>query len=86
MKKELSVSMTLGMKVKNFIQDTGDSLATIYSALMEESITRNQAWKILHASVAFTFAVFAWCGLFVHFLLVAWFLFTLWDCKRAGLK
>lgn len=86
MKKELSVSMNMGMKVREFIQDTGEGLAAVYSSLLEEKVSVTQAWKIMHASVAGTFAVFGWCSAWVHVLLVAWFLFTLWDCKKAGLK
>lgn len=86
MKKELSVSMTVGMKVRVFVQNVGISLANVYSALLEERISVLQAWKIFHASVAFVFAVFTVCSVFIHFVLVTWFLFTIWDCKRAGLK
>lgn len=86
MKKELSVSMNLSMKVKNYIQGTGEGLANIYSSLLEERVSVNQAWKILHASVAFSFAAFTWCSAWVSALLVTWFLFTLWDCKKSGLK
>ena len=86
MKKELSVSMSLGVKARMFVQSVGESLAGVYSTLLEENVSVSQAWKILHATVAFTFAVFCWCNVLLHLLLVAWFVFTIWDCKRAGLK
>lgn len=86
MKKEITTAMSFGMKVKLYVQSVGEGLANIYSQLLEERVSVMQSWKILHASVAFCFAVFSWCSVLVHLLLLAWFLFTLWDCKRAGIK
>jgi len=86
MKKELSVTMNFGTKVRVALQSVGEGLAKVYSSLLEEPISVKQAWKILHASVALSFAVFTSCSVFAHFILVTWFLFTIWDCKRAGLK
>lgn len=86
MKKELSLTLNFVTKTRMFIQSVGENLAKVYSSLLEEPISVKKAWKIFHASVAFCFAAFTSCSVFIHFILVTWFLFTLWDCNRAGIK
>lgn len=86
MKKEIIVSESWIIRVLVAVSSVGQNLAALYSYLLEESISVSQAWKIMHASVALVFLVFTSTSVEMRFAMLGWFLFTLWDCKKAGLK
>lgn len=64
-----------------------EPFAKFLSGLVEEELSPFQALLVLQAVLSFTVLVFSVCvPLFPRLLLLAWFLFALWQCQRAGLR
>ncbi len=86
MKNEMTMPMSLSARFREYIQSVGEGLSELYSAIMEEPISVSQSWKIMHASVALVVTAFFPLSLPFRLLSVVWMLYTLFDCKRSGLK
>lgn len=63
-----------------------ESLAHLYSRILEEKVTPPQALRLLHAQLAFLLLAFP-CHLpiLVRILFLVWFTVSLIQCRRAGI-
>lgn len=62
-------------------------LSSLYSRLLEMHVTPCQTLHLLHAQLAFYAMIFPFTmSLWVRFLLLAWFVWTVILCRRAGLR
>lgn len=86
MKKELimklSLSQTFILKVRNL----GDNYARLLSLMMEENISRGDAFRITNAVISFTFLVFSYGHAIYSVIFLVWFICALTSCKRAGIR
>lgn len=86
MRNEMIMPMSLVARTKLFIQSVGEGLSQIYSAVMEESVSVTQSWKILHASTALVVTAFFPMSLLLRILAVGWMIYTFQECRKCGLK
>lgn len=87
MKKELSLRLSLTGRVKLYVAGWADAYANLFSLYLGEKVSTGHVMRITHAVVAFTILVFTYCSNSLWSLLfLAWFVLTLLDCKKAGIK
>lgn len=87
MKKEISLRRSRIDYAKSVVMNYVEHFAKFLSALVEEEISPFQSLCILQVLFSFTILVFSVCvPLLVRLLMLSWFVFSLWQCKRAGLK
>lgn len=59
------------------------ALSSLFSLLMGERLSENQTLRILSLSLsAISALLFGGISLFVQILLIAWFIFSVWQCRR----
>ena len=61
-------------------------MARLLSECLEEEVSAEKTLRILHAVVAFTILVFSYGHALMSVLFLLWFVLTLVDCKRAGIR
>ncbi|MCD7925450.1 MAG: hypothetical protein LUI85_12490 [Bacteroides sp.] len=86
MKKELSLRLSLMGRVKLYVADWADAYANLFSLFLGEKVSTGHVMRITHAVLAFTVLVFSYGNALVSLLFLVWFVLTLLDCKRAGIK
>lgn len=86
MKKELSLRLSLMGRVKLYVADWADAYANLFSLFLGEKVSTGHVMRITHTVLAFTVLVFSYGNALVSLLFLVWFVLTLLDCKRAGIK
>lgn len=87
MKKEITLRRPFAANIKSRLINQVEPFARFLSVLIEEEISPFQALLVLQALLSFTVLVFSVCvPLILRLLMLAWFVLSLWQCKRAGLK
>lgn len=86
MKKEVSLRLSWIERVKLSLVGWADAYASLLSFCLEEEISAGHALRITHAMLAFTFLVFSCGNALLSVLFLVWFVLTLRDCKRAGIR
>lgn len=87
MKKEISLRRSYADYAKSMVMNVAERFAKFLSVSVEEEISPLQALCILQAVLSFTVLVFSVCvPLVVRLLMLAWFVFSLRQCRRSGLK
>lgn len=86
MKKELSLRLSLMGRVKLYVANWADAYANLFSLFLGEKVSTGHVMRITHAVLAFTVLVFSYGNALVSLLFLVWFVLTLLDCKRAGIK
>lgn len=86
MRNEMLLPLSLGARMRNYIQSAGEGLSQMYSLLMEEPVSVAQSWCILHASLAVVCTVFLPLPLSLRILSTVWMLRALCACRQSGLK
>ncbi|WP_455665963.1 hypothetical protein [Phocaeicola sp.] len=86
MKKELSLRLSLMGRVKLYVADWADAYANLFSLFLGEKVSTGHVMRITHAVLAFTVLVFSYGNALVSLLFLVWFVLTLLDCKRAGIR
>lgn len=87
MKKELSLRLSLMGRVKLCVVSWADAYAALFSLYLGEKVSTSHVMRITHAVLAFTILVFSYCSNpLLSLLFLAWFILTLLDCKKAGIK
>lgn len=86
MKKEISLRRSRTNYAKSILMNHAERIAGFLSVLVEEEISPLQVLYIFQAVLSFIVLVFSVCvPLLVRLLMLAWFIFSLRQCKRAGL-
>lgn len=87
MKKESTFQPSRIDYVKKLMMNRAERFAGFLSMLVEEEISPLQGLYILQAVLSFTVLVFSvYVPLVVRLLMLVWFVFSLRQCKRAGLS
>lgn len=86
MKKELSLRLSLIGRVKLSVVSWADAYADLFSLYLGEKVSTGHVMRITHAVLAFTVLVFSYGNALLSLLFLAWFILTLLDCKKAGIK
>lgn len=86
MKKDLSLRLSLKERVKMAVVNVADAYAGLFSMYLGEEISTSRVLRITHALLAFTFLVFTYGNAMASILFLFWFIGTLYDCVRAGIK
>ncbi|MCE2615761.1 MAG: hypothetical protein ACTTKN_03585 [Phocaeicola sp.] len=86
MKKDLSLRLSLKERVKMTIANAADSYAGLFSMYLGEEVSTSHVLRITHVMLAFTCLVFTYGNVMISILFLLWFIGTLYDCVRAGIK
>lgn len=86
MKKEMTLRISLKERMKLYVLNSVSPMARALSNILEEEISAENTLRILHVVVAFTALVFTYGHALLSVLFLIWFVLTLLDCRRAGLK
>lgn len=87
MKKELTLQAPILGNLKTAFHSYAESYASIMSLFLGESISTSFALRITHAVLAGIFLFFSpSAGIEVCLLCLAWFIVSLYLCKKGGLK
>ena len=87
MKKESILQVPKLGNLKTAFHSYAESYAFIMSLFLGESISPSFALRITHVVLAFVFLLFSpSAGFEVCLLSFAWFVLTLYSCKKGGLK
>lgn len=86
MKKELSLRLSLMGRVKLCMARWADAYAALFSLYLGEKVETGPVLRITHAVLAFTVLVFSYGSALLSLLFLVWFILTLLDCKRVGIK
>ncbi len=86
MKKELSLRLSLMGRVKLSVVSWADAYADLFSLYLGEKVSTGHVMRITHAVLAFTVLVFSYGNALLSLLFLVWFILTLLDCKKAGIK
>jgi hypothetical protein len=86
MKKEMSLRISLKQRFVLCMLSAVTPMVRLLSACLEEDVSAEKTLRILHAVVAFTILVFSYGHALMSVLFLLWFVLTLVDCKRAGIR
>ena len=86
MKKELSLRLSLMGRVKLSVVSWADAYADLFSLYLGEKVSTGHVMRMTHAVLAFTVLVFSYGNALLSLLFLVWFILTLLDCKKAGIK
>lgn len=86
MKKDLSLRLSLKERIKAAVINTTDAYASLFSLYLGEEVSTSHVLRITHVMLAFTCLVFTYGNVMVSILFLLWFIGTLYDCVRAGIK
>ena len=86
MKKEMSLRISLKQRFVLCMLSAVTPMARLLSECLEEEVSVEKTLRILHAVVAFTILVFFYGHALMSVLFLLWFVLTLVDCKRAGIR
>ena len=86
MKKEMSLRISLKQRFVLCMLSAVTPMARLLSECLEEEVSVEKTLRILHAVVAFTILVFSYGHALMSVLFLLWFVLTLVDCKRAGIR
>jgi hypothetical protein len=86
MKKEMSLRISLKQRFVLCMLSAVTPMARLLSECLEEDVSAEKTLRILHAVVAFTILVFSYGHALMSVLFLLWFVLTLVDCKRAGIR
>lgn len=86
MKKELSLRLSLMGRAKLCVVGWADAYAALLSLYLGEKVETGPALRITHAVLVFTVLVFSYGNALLSLLFLLWFILTLLDCKRAGIR
>ena len=86
MKKEMSLRISLKQRFALCMLNMVTPIARVMSDCLEEEVPADKTLRILHAVVAFTVLVFSYGSALMSVLFLVWFVLTLVECKRAGIR
>ena len=86
MKKEMSLRISLKQRFVLCMLSAVTPMARLLSECLEEDVSAEKTLRILHAVVAFTILVFSYGHALMSVLFLLWFVLTLVDCRRAGIR
>lgn len=86
MKKELSLRLSLMGRAKLYVAGWAEAYANLFSLYLGEKVNTGHVMRITHAVLSFTILVFSYGNALLSLLFLVWFILTLLDCKRAGIK
>ena len=86
MKKEMSLRISLKQRFVLCMLSAVTPMARLLSECLEEEVSTEKTLSILHAVVTFTILVFSYGHALMSVLFLLWFVLTLVDCKRAGIR
>jgi hypothetical protein len=86
MKKEMSLRISLKQRFVLCMLSAVTPMVRLLSECLEEDVSAEKTLRILHAVVAFTILVFSYGHALMSVLFLLWFVLTLVDCKRAGIR
>ena len=86
MKKEMTCRISLKQRFVLCLMNIVAPVAHLLSVCLEEEISAEKTLRILHAVLAFTMLVFSYGHALISVLFLIWFILTLVDCKRAGIR
>ena len=86
MKKEMSLRISLKQRFTLCILNMVTPIARVMSDCLEEEVSAEKTLRILHAVVAFTVLVFSYGHALMSVLFLIWFVLTLVDCRRVGIR
>lgn len=86
MKKEMTYRISLKQRFVLCMLSLVTPIARLLSDCLEEEISAEKTLRILHAIIAFTMLVFSYGHALISVLFLVWFVLTLVDCKRVGIR
>lgn len=86
MKKEMSLRISLKQRFALCMLNMVTPIARVISDCLEEEVSAEKTLRILHAVVAFTVLVFSYGHALMSVLFLIWFILTLVDCRRVGIR
>ena len=86
MKKEMTYRISLKQRFVLCMLSLVAPIARLLSDCLEEEISAEKTLRILHAIIAFTMLVFSYGHALISVLFLVWFVLTLVDCKRVGIR
>ena len=86
MKKEMSLRICLKQRFVLCMLNAVTPMARVLSDCLEEEVSAEKTLRIMHAVLAFTVLVFSYGHALMSVLFLIWFVLTLVDCKRAGIR
>lgn len=86
MKKEMSLRISLKQRFALYMLNMVNPVARVISDCLEEEVSAEKTLRILHALVAFTVLVFSYGHALMSVLFLIWFILTLVDCRRVGVR